>query len=216
MAEFQDDEPAAPAQHAAHLSQPRLAIFKIAKAERDDQPIERAVRKRQAQAVSLNEGKRSAPFLRLRLSAREHGIREINADDARAAPGLGVRFQGDIRRARRQVEEAGLSFEIAQKARHGALAPEAIHAETQDAVQEVVGGRDVREHRLDIFFLDPGRHARAQPAPMSTSATAPDAMTTDTQALRLKKDMSTRLKSSGRTIQCSQKRRHPAAASASQ
>ena len=44
----------------------------------------------------------------------------------------------------------------------------------------------------------------------------PNAMTTDTQAFRLKNDMSTRLKSSGRTIQCSQNRRHPAAASASQ
>ena len=173
--------------------------------------------KGQTQTVPLDQREWIAPFLRLRLPSHEHGIREIDADDARAAPGLAVNLQGHVRRARRQVEKARLfSHRTLQKARDGALTPEAVHAEAQKAVQEVVGGRDVREHRLHFFSFDAGRHGRAQPARMSTSATAPVAMTTDTQALRLKKDMSTRLRSSGRTIQCSQNRRHPAAASAIQ
>ena len=75
-------------------------------------------------------------------------------------PELPTHAQGDIPRPGGQVEQArGLpEREAVQQVTDGGAPPDPIDAKAEEAVQAVVGGRDVREHLANTLALDPGGH----------------------------------------------------------
>ena len=143
--DLENRELAAGPQHARELLQAAFEIREVPHAEADRRGVEVAVRKRKRERVTLH------PFDRARLlaSALEHLRREVERDDATAAP-LGL--DGEIARSAARVEHA---VSRPYHRVHGELAPPLIEAGRHHAVHDVVHGSDAIEHPAHRLGLEP-------------------------------------------------------------
>src|SRR5579863_2092488 len=158
LRKFEDSHFATRLQNARELAHPLLIIRQIPKAERRSDQIEGSIGIRKVHRVG--GGKHSAALAEQRLGARpiEHGEHEVAACDrgpvcrgvAKNPGASAVQRESQIARAAAQIQHARVGTpQNRHEAVGGAAAPDAVERKREEMIQEIVAGRDPREHFLN-------------------------------------------------------------------
>ena len=134
-----------------------FVVGEIAEAESGGDEIEAVIAEGEAESVGFEKRKdawrsiRGAARLRCTffLSANEHGMRKIRAEDA------GLPFpsegKGQVTSAAAQIEHIGAGpLKNRAKEAGRAFAPQAIELKREEMIQQIIARRDFREHFADF------------------------------------------------------------------
>src|SRR5256886_1257979 len=154
--ELEDDETGTRPEDAIGFPQTAVQIREVANAESHHRTVEPRRGKGELQGVG-GDGRGSR---RLVAAPREHGDYEVSADHAAAEAVPAGQLRGEVERAGAEVEIDAVRFRLPAEPRHRGAAPEPIHVEAQQMVQEVVTRRDRGEHATHVGWRTSHRRER--------------------------------------------------------